>query len=96
MTRKTPVMPTKASAASAIDPNKFNEFIGSAKDEQLEQGQQRMTVDAIDQTKTFPFKSSKTFHERMVKAARYEGLSLKEFMNTAVLKEVERVEQSRR
>jgi hypothetical protein len=95
MTRKTPVMPTKASAASVIDPNKFNDFIGSAKDEQLEQGQ-RMKFEAIDQTKTFPFKSSKTFHERMVKAARYEGLSLKEFMNTAVLKEVERVEQSRR
>lgn len=95
MTRKTPVMPTKSGAAPAIDPDKFNAFIGSAKDEQLEQ-RPRMQVDDIDQTKTFPFKSSKSFHERMVKAARYEGLSLKEFMNTAVLKEVERVEHNRR
>jgi hypothetical protein len=94
MTRKTPAIPTKASAAAAIDPDRFNAFIGSAKDEQVDSGQ-RMKVDEIDQTKTFPFKSSKTFHERMVKAARYEGLSLKEFLHTAVLKEVERVESSR-
>jgi predicted HicB family RNase H-like nuclease len=92
MTRKTSALPTQASAAEAIDPGRFNAFIESAKDEQG----QRMKIEEIDQSKTFPFKSSKTFHERMVKAARYEGLSLKEFMRTAVLKEVERVENSRR
>jgi hypothetical protein len=95
MKRGQIAMPTKSQTTPTIDPDKFNAFIGSAKDEQVEQSRSVRTSD-IDQTKTFPFKASKAFHERMVKAARYEGQSLKDFMNTAVLKEVERIEKSRK
>ena len=94
MAKQQFAMPTKSQTVPPIDPAKFDAFVGGAKDAQVQIQQPAPTSEAV-QIKTFPYKSDLAFHERMVKAARYEGLSLKDFVDRTLRREVERIEKSR-
>ena len=95
MAKQQFAMPTKSQKAANIDPAKLDAFIGGAKDAQVQLPAAVTPLSEPIQIKTFPYKSDIGFHERMVKAARYEGLSLKDFIDRTLRREVERIESSR-